>query len=38
SEPTHAISTLNNLGLAAMLVASDESTLCTDTWENFAHE
>jgi thiamine biosynthesis lipoprotein len=38
SEPAHAISTLNNLGLAAMLVASDESTLRTETWKNFAHE
>ena len=38
SEPAQAISTLNDLGLAAMLVASDESRLRTETWKNFAHE
>ena len=38
AEPSHAISTLNGLGLAAMLVASDETILCTDTWKNFNHE
>ena len=38
SEPSEALSTLNELGLAAMLVASDGSTLQTTSWKNFSNE
>ena len=38
AEPAVAISTLNELGLAALLIANDGSTLCTDTWKNFTNE
>jgi thiamine biosynthesis lipoprotein len=38
AEPADAITTLNELGLAALLVASDGSTLRTETWKNFTNE
>lgn len=38
AEPTDAITTLNELGLAAMLVANDGSVLCSKTWDDFTHE
>ena len=38
AEPADAITTLNQLGLAGMLVASDGSTLHTKAWENFSNE
>lgn len=36
--PSDVIATLNDLGLAAMLVASDGSILRTETWKNFTNE
>ena len=38
AESSEAIATLNKLGLAALLVASDGSILRTDTWKNFTNE